>query len=57
MVDVADREPQRALGAEKDQRVEESDRVGAARDAYEDVVSCLEEPPGAHPFPNGGEQR
>jgi hypothetical protein len=43
VVDVADRELEREPGPEQDQRVKEGDRVGAARNAYEDVVAGLEE--------------
>jgi hypothetical protein len=56
MVNVAHGEPERVLGAEEDERVEEGDRVGATRDAYEDVVSGLEEPAAGHGLPHGGGQ-
>jgi hypothetical protein len=56
VMDVADREPERVLGAEEDERVQEGDRVGAARDAYEDVVSRIEEPPAGRRLSHGGDQ-
>ena len=55
-MDVADCEPERVLGAEEDERVQEGDRVGAARDAYEDVVSRIEEPPAGRRLSHGGDQ-
>ena len=45
VVNVTDGELEPELGAEERERVEEGDRVGAARDAYEDVVSGAEEAP------------
>ena len=44
VVYVTDGEPEREFGAEKDERVQEGDRVGAARNPYEDVVSRVDEP-------------
>ena len=57
VVDVANREPERVLGAKEYERVQEGDRVGAARDAYEEVVSRVEESlPAGHRLPHGGDQ-
>jgi hypothetical protein len=57
VVNVADREPERVLGAKEDERVEEGDRVGAARDAYEDVVPPGQEPSTDDGLPDRGGQR
>jgi len=56
MMHVAHGEPEHELGAKQDEGVQEGDRVGAARDAYEDVLSRIDEPRAGHCLPHGGGQ-
>ena len=58
VVHVADGDLKAVPRTQEDERVEQGDRVGATRDAYEDVVSRIEEsPPDDGVAHRGGEER